>query len=44
VDIADLGMVLADFGCATAPCPGDADGDGDTDITDLGEVLANFGT
>ena len=27
----------------TAACPGDADGDGDIDITDLGFVLAQFG-
>ncbi len=25
-------------------CPGDADGDGDVDISDLGAVLAQFGT
>ena len=25
-------------------CPGDADGAGDTDISDLGLLLSNFGT
>jgi hypothetical protein len=24
-------------------CPGDLDGDGDTDLADLGILLANFG-
>jgi hypothetical protein len=44
VDLADLGILLADFGCtAPGPCPGDIDGDGDTDLADLGILLANFG-
>jgi hypothetical protein len=30
-------------GPPAAECPGDADGDGDTDITDLGLLLSNFG-
>ena len=29
---------------ASAPCPGDASGDGTVDLTDLNLVLANFGT
>ena len=45
VDLADLGVLLADFGCTAGPgaCPGDVDGDGDTDLADLGILLANFG-
>ena len=44
VDLADLGILLADFGCvAPGPCPGDLDGDGDTDLADLGILLADFG-
>ncbi len=34
------------FWAVTTPgnlCPGDADGDGDTDISDLGLLLSNFG-
>ena len=43
-DLADLGILLADFGCAApGPCPGDLDGDGDTDLADLGILLADFG-
>lgn len=41
-DLGDLGILLADFGCA-GQCSGDLDGDGDTDLGDLGIVLANFG-
>ncbi len=45
VDQADLGVLLADFGCTDGPgnCPGDIDGDGDTDQGDLGILLAGFG-
>lgn len=44
VDLADLGIILADYGCTSPPpCAGDADGDGDTDLGDLGVVLANYG-
>ncbi|MCH8807592.1 MAG: hypothetical protein IH986_16110 [Planctomycetes bacterium] len=44
VDLADLGTLLADFGCTPpASCPGDVDGDGDTDLADLGILLSNFG-
>ncbi|MCH8807593.1 MAG: hypothetical protein IH986_16115 [Planctomycetes bacterium] len=44
--MADLGILLADFGCvAPGPCVGDldGDGDGDTDLADLGILLADFG-
>ena len=44
VDLSDLGILLADFGCtAPGPCVGDVDGDGDTDLEDLGVLLAHFG-
>ena len=42
VNQADLGLVLADFGCMTF-CPSDVDGDGDVDQSDLAIVLAAFG-
>jgi hypothetical protein len=43
-DLADLGILLADFGCvAPGPCVGDLDNDGDTDLADLGILLADFG-
>ena len=43
-DLADLGILLADFGCMPPPnCVGDLDGDGDTDLADLGILLADFG-
>ena len=44
-DLADLGILLGDFGCTTppGPCVGDLNGDGDTDLTDLGILLADFG-
>ncbi len=41
VNLADLNLVLANFG-ATTP-EGDADGDGDVNLADLNMVLANFG-
>jgi hypothetical protein len=45
VDLADLGVLLADFGCTAGPgnCPGDTNCDGDTDLADLGILLAEFG-
>ena len=44
IDLADLGILLADFGCtAPGPCPGDIDNDGDTDLADLGILLSEFG-
>jgi len=41
-DQADLGILLADWGC-TADCSGDLDGDDDTDQADLGILLADWG-
>jgi len=43
VDQADLGILLADWGCAGGDCPGDVDDDGDTDQADLGILLAHWG-
>ncbi len=42
VNQADLGILLADWGC-TSDCVGDIDGDDDTDQSDLGILLANWG-
>lgn len=42
VDLADLNLVLANFGNAGAA--GDVTGDGQVDLADLNLVLANFGT
>jgi hypothetical protein len=41
-DQADLGVLLADWGCV-ADCVGDLDGDDDTDQADLGILLADWG-
>ncbi|MCK4873712.1 MAG: hypothetical protein KAS72_13400, partial [Phycisphaerales bacterium] len=43
IDQADLGMLMADYGCTGADCPGDCDNDGDTDQSDLGVLLAYYG-
>lgn len=42
---ADLGILLADYGCTAGvgKCPGDIDGDGATTQADLGVLLADFG-
>lgn len=42
VDIADLTILLSDFGC-TSDCMADLDGDGMTALGDLTILLANFG-
>jgi len=39
----NTGLVTQFTFAVPALCPGDADGDGDTDISDLGLLLANFG-
>lgn len=41
VNLADLNLVLANFGTPTSS--GDANGDGEVDLADLNMVLANFG-
>jgi hypothetical protein len=43
VDQADLGILLADWGCTGGECAGDIDGDGDTDQADLGILLTHWG-
>lgn len=43
VDLSDLSLLLADFGCTSVPCAGDINGDGVTDLGDLAVLLANFG-
>lgn len=43
VDLGDLGILLADFGCDTGSCAGDIDGDGATGLGDLGLLLSEFG-
>jgi len=43
VDYADLGILLADWGCTGGDCPADCDGDGDTDQSDMGILLAHWG-
>jgi hypothetical protein len=45
VDQADLGILLANFGCSGRPgaCTGDLNGDGEVNQADLGILLANFG-
>jgi hypothetical protein len=43
VDQADLGVLLADWGCTGGDCPGDCDNDGDADHADLGLLLAHWG-
>jgi len=42
-DQADLGILLADWGCSGGDCAGDLDGDGNTDQADLGILLADWG-
>jgi len=40
---ADLGILLADWGCTGGNCVGDLDGDGSTGQSDLGMLLADWG-
>ncbi len=42
-DQADLGILLADWGCTGGDCVGDLNGDGNTDQVDLGILLADWG-
>ena len=43
VSVADVLVLLGDFGCVTPPCPGDANNDGLTNIGDLLVLLGAFG-
>jgi len=42
VDLGDLAILLASYGCTSGDCAGDVDGDGDTDLEDLALLLANY--
>ncbi len=44
VNLSDLSLLLANFGCTGGGCSGDVNGDGGTDLSDLGLLLAHFGT
>jgi len=44
VDIRDLAIVLATFGCAGTACEGDLDADGAVGLADLAILLTHFGT
>lgn len=44
VDLSDLAILLADYGCNTGNCPGDLSGDGNTNLSDLAALLAVYGT
>lgn len=37
-------FTLTETGCSGPDCPGDLDGDGDIDLSDLSQLLANFGS
>lgn len=48
VDLADLGILLVEFGCTappgTPPCGADLNGDRNCDLADLSLLLTNFGS
>ncbi len=43
ISIADVLVLLGDFGCETPPCAGDTNNDGVTNINDLLVLLSGFG-
>lgn len=43
VDLADLSILLSDYGCTLSPCAGDLNGDGATDLSDLAIELSRYG-
>ncbi|GMU84018.1 MAG: hypothetical protein AMXMBFR47_38880 [Planctomycetota bacterium] len=43
VDLVDLSLLLADFGCANGACAADIDENGAVDLSDLSTVLGQFG-
>jgi len=43
VDLADLSVLLSQFGTSGTGLAGDLDGDGDVDLTDLSLMLSSFG-
>jgi hypothetical protein len=46
IGLADLSILLSNFGCTPNPtsCAGDVDGDGDVELSDLSVLLAAFGS
>ncbi len=44
VDLQDLAILLADYGCTSGNCVGDIDGDGVTGLQDLAVLMSNYGT
>lgn len=43
VDLADLSILLSNYGCNGSQCPGDFNGDGHTDLSDLATQLGAYG-
>jgi len=42
-DLADLGILLGDYGCSAGQCEGDLNADGRTNLTDLAILLSDYG-
>jgi len=43
VDLSDLNILLAAWGCLGVDCPGDCNGDGMTNQSDLGIIMSHYG-